>query len=136
MFSFMFVGMILLLLLLPGVAGIVLLIVGIARKKPALWGTGIGLMALAMLAVVVGGGYALFASATRLAPGPMAAPTVVARARAAVADEFSSYVGVGLPEAARVTASESREERLPGQARRRPAVRPLPEGELPAGDVG
>jgi hypothetical protein len=48
---------VLVLFVLPGIAGLVLFIVGLSLKKPALWGLGLGLMALVFL--ILAGGLAL-----------------------------------------------------------------------------
>jgi hypothetical protein len=104
MFSFLFAGMILLLLLLPGVAGVVLLVVGLARRRPALWGSGIALMALALLGLLVGAGFAFYATA-RVAGPPMAVPTP-AVITGDLADDFATYTFLTLPNTAEIIATQ------------------------------
>ena len=89
--------------LLGGAAGIVLFVVGLVKKKPALWGSGIALAVVSLMVVVVGvvaAGFLTFRSSAR------ATQTMVARASAAGQnDSFRNCTGLDLPAGTRIVAS-------------------------------
>jgi len=64
--TFALVPVVALLLLLPVlILGVVLFIVGLVKKRPAMWGSGIAIGVLGMLVLTVGAGLLMFLSASR-----------------------------------------------------------------------
>jgi len=85
-----------------GVAGLVLFIVGLVNKRPALWGTGIVLGIVAMTAVVVCVGF-VFYGATRSMQTMMSSQLAYLTAAAAATEaDFEAATGVALPPEASV----------------------------------
>jgi len=69
--------------LLGGIAGIVLFVVGLAKKRPALWGSGIALAAVSLVIAVVGAGVVFFFGMRKAA---VMSQKAVVQARQAVAE--------------------------------------------------
>ena len=99
--------------LLAGAAGIVLFVVGLVKKKPALWGSGIALGVTSLVAVTVGIGMVMW-TGFRTAR-TMSRQTMV-RARTALAEvvadmdgnaAFQTCTDLTLPESAKVTYFDS-----------------------------
>jgi len=99
-----------LLLIMPiGLLGIVLFIVGLVKKKPAMWGSGIAIGILGMLALAVGAGMLMYLGVRT------ASTQQVALARAQVAKSFlaaqsapfKERTGLDLPPGTRVESSIS-----------------------------
>ncbi len=115
---------IMLLVMLPilgGLAGIVLFVVGLVKKKPAMWGSGIGLAVLSALILVVGAGAAFYlglrtaakpmgraaAQAAAMRQAAAQATDEMERAVAAATDSraFKTCTGLELPEGTLVWGS-------------------------------
>ena len=97
---------IMLLVMLPilgGITGIVLFVVGLVKKKPAMWGSGIGLAVLSAVIFVIGVGAAFylgFRAAAQTAGQAAARAAAMQRAVAAATDSraFRTCTGLELPE--------------------------------------
>jgi hypothetical protein len=95
------------LLLTGGVAGIVLFIVGLVKRRPAMWATGLVLGAMAMLMMLVAVGGAMFVAmpiAVTAVPGTTAtSPTLLTTMPASpVVSTFEECTGLALPSGAGV----------------------------------
>jgi hypothetical protein len=91
------------LLLLPVLIllGIVLLIVGLVKKKPALWGSGIAVSVLGLMALAVGAGMFVFLG---IRTGQTQAPAVRARAASkTMVQGFQEATGLPLPAGVSIT---------------------------------
>ncbi len=107
------IGILALLFLLPvltGIAGVVLFIVGLVKKRAALWGSGIALSGISILMLVVGFGLAMFSAVSSVqrmarAPGGTTRPAVFQGLGAQ--DMFARFSGVKLPPGCDVVHSSS-----------------------------
>ena len=86
-----------------GLAGLALFIVGLVTKKPAMWGSGIGLAVLSAVIFVIGVGAAFylgFRTAAQTAGRAAAQAAAMQRAVAAATDSraFRTCTGLELPE--------------------------------------
>lgn len=98
----MIVPLLVIVPILGGIAGIVLFVVGLVKKKPAMWGSGIGLAAVSLLVLVVGVvAVGMFAwRTTRRAAQRTATLAAAGRQTAAVAVDsrtFRTCTGLDLP---------------------------------------
>ncbi|HUT01832.1 MAG TPA: hypothetical protein VM031_05220 [Phycisphaerae bacterium] len=102
--------------LLAGTAGIVLFIVGLVKKKPAMWGSGLALAVVSFLIVAVGLGALFFvgvrgaqtASRRAVARAPQVAVAEIARQPQTV---FATCTGLELPADIMVVADGGRYSR-------------------------
>jgi len=101
MMSFTLLPIVALLLLPVPILGIVLFIVGLVKKKPALWGSGIAVGVLSLMVLVVGAGMLMFVA---MPVARTRAMTVQARAASvAMANGFQEATGLPLPDGASIT---------------------------------
>ncbi len=101
--TFMLGPIVAVLLLVPIlILGLVLFIVGLVKKKPAMWGSGIAIGVLGLLILVVGAGFLAFVS---IRPAPMRLATQMQQATASsMSKGFDEATGLSLPPDVSVTS--------------------------------
>lgn len=128
MVRFSFAIIFFLLLAVPGIAGLALLIIGLIKKRAALWGSGLGIMVVSGLLFLVMLFVGLFylRSARVAAPPPSAvsAPPLAVTAPADL-EAFEHYTGLPAPEGAELeTGIEMRDDAGPRRCRLKLKVTP------------
>jgi len=108
MVSAMMAPLIALLLLLPlFVLGIVLFIVGLVKKKPAMWGSGIAIGVLSLLVLTVGAGMLMFFSVRKARTQTMARVQALRARTQALSNtkalDFHTITGLDLPDGVSIT---------------------------------
>ncbi len=109
--TFMLGPIVAVLLLVPIlVLGLVLFIVGLVKKKPAMWGSGIAIGVLGLLVLVVGAGMFMFVSVRKstqmMAPAQAQLQALQVQARAlgnTPALDFHTTTGLDLPDGVSIT---------------------------------
>jgi phosphotransferase system glucose/maltose/N-acetylglucosamine-specific IIC component len=98
MFVTALLPVVVLLLIMPvGILGIVLFVVGLVKKKPAMWASGIVIGLLGLLALPVGMGMLWYLSAGRGSTPMMGGQATAVKSVAAQTSPFKERTGLDLP---------------------------------------